>query len=517
MSRWQRARQLADAVGSRLKKAGEKYSQFAERAARPMMRGYDAALMTPDQRAGLVFSQRDTNNRLNPTDQNLLGRLMISDPADTSANRLLNDESFAAALGTTTKKLNEQRKQTLEAIDLADRIQTEAAPNPSAMGGAIPTPALDESLRVSTLLRKAREDGSNENVTRLLEAISDPQVSRPSNPQNWDAGAFAGMPINDDFQSRMMTMETSYLNPYTNERVPRKPMPVPPGEQFSQTELLSQFLNRAYDPPESTTRLGQLEQRALENSGGFNRDFSGTTPDDAATIGAQGFRDLNQLQSAMQGIEDIGLDAAYRLGHTSTAEQLRKAEGLKNRSKIHDSEGRLQPIALDRLADRQSELGRTLTKQERTKVLNDLNDELPDVAYRLGLGALEQEEHRTLFPRRFAADILSAADRAGYKAVNVPDIATTGMRQPKYAYLTDDARDLNRLITDPKTGAVIGGTALLGTVAAIQAAINNQRENDLEFNRDITGHPAFSKTIPQEVNYVLRTIDPNVLAQIVND
>ena len=514
MSARSRARGLFDSVSSQLRKAGERYAEFAENAARPLMREYDARLMTPDERAGLVFSQRQ-GSRLDSSDSNLLGRLMISDPADEAANRLLSDRKFAAAVGSTPDALMKQRQQTLDAIELADRLQAEEAPNQIRMHATPSVPALDDSLRVSTLLKAARADGSNESVNRLFEAVANPQVSRPSDPQEWDIQAISRSPMNEDFNERMMH-GSSYLNPVTGQKVQRKPLPVPPGNINSQVESLSDFLNRAYPTPEAAVSLGELESKALQTKGGFNRDFAATTPTNSDSIGSQAFRDLETLRNAVAGVEDLGLTAAERLGHTPTAERLRKAEGLKGRSKIHGSDGQLQEIALDRLAARQQEMGRQLTKEERTKLLNELNDELPDVAYRLGLGALEQEEARTLKPRRFAADVLAAADRAGFAAVNVPDVASAGLRQPKYSYVSDDARDLNQLIVNPTTGAVIGGTALLGTAAAITAAINNQRKDDLKFNRDITGHEAFSKTIPEEVQYVLRNIDPEVLAQIMN-
>ncbi len=514
MSAWQRARGLIDRAGSGLRKAGEKYSAFAEQAARPLMREYDARQMSPDQRAGLAFSQRQ-GTQLDSTDQNIIGRLMISDPSDAAANRLLEDKSFAAAIGSTPEALKKQRQQTLEAIALADNAQAARAPQPTEMYGVSEVPALDSNLRVSTLLEQARKDGSNESVTRLLEAVSDPLVMRPANPQEWDAQGNMDIPNNADFQERMM-MDPRYLNPQTGERVQRKPMPVPPGEQKAQVEHLSEFLNRAYPPQDATVSLGGLEQAALKSSGGFNRDFADVTAADAQTIAGQAFRDLDSMRGAVQGVEGIGLTAADRLGYTSVAERLRKAEGLKGRSKIHDSSGNLQDIALQRLAERQQQLNRQLSKGERAELLNELNDELPDVAFDLGLGALDKSIGKELKPKRFAADVMKAADRAGFSSVNVPDIEKSGLRQPTVAYISDDARDLNRVITNPVTGVAVGGTALLGTAMAIQAAINNQRKDELEFNRDITGHAAFSKTIPQEVNYVLKGIDPEVLSEILN-
>ena len=46
---------------------------------------------------------------------NLLGRLLLSDVNDEAATRLLNDQNFAASLGTTPKELIEAR-QSLAAV-----------------------------------------------------------------------------------------------------------------------------------------------------------------------------------------------------------------------------------------------------------------------------------------------------------------------------------------------------------------------------------------------------------------
>lgn len=105
---------------------------------------------------------------------NLLGRLLISDVDDTAATQLLNDRNFAETLGTTPSELLAVRQQINDAAQAGAAIQRNQPRNPNPDAFEINTAGQDISL----LLAEARATPNNQNISRVLDAIRNPVITR---------------------------------------------------------------------------------------------------------------------------------------------------------------------------------------------------------------------------------------------------------------------------------------------------------------------------------------------------